>query len=66
MGFDSAKKVLGSDCKDEEIHRVIQSYPSLLRSVKLRVKDKVGKVEIDSSGKEKYKQGVGLVKVESA
>ena len=65
MGFDSAKKVLGETCSDEEIHKVIQSFPRVLRNVRLRVRDSDGNIQTDDAGKTLYKAGVGLVKVEN-
>jgi hypothetical protein len=64
MGFDSAKEVLGESCSDEEIHRVIQSFPKVLRNVRLRVRDSDGNIQ-KKDGKTLYKAGVGLVKVEN-
>lgn len=60
MGFDSARQVLGDDCKDEKIHRVIQAYPKTLRFVKLKLNDEHGAVK-DEAGNVLYKPGVALV-----
>lgn len=65
MGFDNAKKVLGESCSDEEIHKVIQAFPKVLRYVRLRVRDSEDNIQTDDKGKTLYKAGVGLVKVEN-
>lgn len=66
MGFDSAKKVLGESCPDEDIHKIIQAFPKTLRFVRLRVRDKDGNIQKDGMGKTQYKSGVGRVKAEIA
>jgi len=66
MGFDSAKKVLGETCTDENIHEVIQTFPQVIRFVRLRVRDNQRKIKTDQDGNPIYKAGVGLVKVEEA
>jgi len=66
MGFDSAKKILEESCTDKSIHEVIQSFPKVLRYVKLKVPNEQGFQLKDENGELVYKPGVALVKVENA
>ena len=66
MGFDSAKKVLGDDTPDKEIHELIQAFPKTLRYVRMRIRDKNGNIQKDGNGNVQYKSGVGRVKAEIA
>lgn len=64
MGFDSAKKVLGEDCSDEEIHKVIQAFPKSLRFVRLRIRNGDNIIVKDEQGNDTFKAGIGMVKAE--
>lgn len=64
MGFDSAKKVLGENVTDDNVHEIIQAFPKTLRFVRMRVRDNRGNVQKDENGNIQYKSGVGRVKTE--
>jgi len=61
IGFDSARKSLTGDASDEEIIAVIERFPTSLRYVRMRKRDKAKSLVKDAEGKQVYKHGVGLV-----
>jgi|GEM_PF-2021990 len=61
IGFDSARKSLTTETRDEELIAVIEEFPKSLRYVRMRQRDKDNNFMKDENGIQMYKHGIGLV-----
>lgn len=59
MSFESAKKVLPTDCTDEKIIAVIEAFPRTLRHARVKDKDENGNQKTDKNGKPIFNPGIG-------